>query len=210
MITNDRLFELKLEDYSRPRYLPAIKSYFGTMEEIIQMMLRMERNPKVATRYKETLEAAEYYDLDNDVTHTVAGQTVPILTPAKELSRLETSIHKKTWTYKTDDGNLYPCYASQIDVRQSLIQTEKGYEHCIQANITDLEVCYPVVGWTWVDLNIKGFPGMVTLRDRTHQMGLATTQRHYDFDQLEAAIKDATNPNTIDFNFLVADILAEG
>ena len=47
MITNERLFELKLEDYSRPRYLPAIKSYYGTMEEIIQLMIRMDNNPKV-------------------------------------------------------------------------------------------------------------------------------------------------------------------
>ena len=210
MITNERLFELKLEDYSRPRYLPAIKSYYGTMEEIIQLMIRMDNNPKVAMRYKETLEAAEYYDLDNEVTHTVAGQTVPVFTSVLEYSLLETSLRDKRWVYQTEDGNLYPCYAPRVDVRQSLIQTEKGYEYCVRANITELQVCYPVVGWSLVDLNIKGFPGMITLCDRTHQMTLATTQKHYDFKQLEAAMKDATNPDTIDFSLLVADSLAEG
>ncbi|MBO5785421.1 MAG: hypothetical protein J6R05_05070 [Bacteroidaceae bacterium] len=210
MIKKDQIFELKLEDYSYPRRMSAVKSYYGTMDEIIELMIRMEDDPHVCARYKETLDAAEFYDLDNEVTHTVAGQTLPVFTPVREISCLETSFPYKEWTYKGYNGALYPCYATNVDVRQSLIQTATGYELCIQANITDLRVCYTGVGWVCPNVVMKGFPGMVTYGDNTHRMALATSQKHYDFDELELAMADAMNPNSIHWPCLVVDILAEG
>lgn len=210
MFTKDQIYELNLEDYSCPRYTSAIKPYYGTMDEIIEFMIRLENHPEAYSRYKETLDAAEYYDLDNDVTHTIAGQTLPILNPVEEISRLETIRQDARWEYKAYNGTLYPCYASEIEMRQSLVETKLGYELCVQANITGLLVCFPGIGWMCPNSFIRGFPGMVSFEDNTHHMALAVSQMHYEFDERDLAMADATNPNSVDPACLVADIIAEG
>ena len=80
----------------------------------------------------------------------------------------------------------------------------------MQANITGLQICYPGVGWICPNGAIKGFPGMVTFCDNTHQMALAVSQCHYEFNEYDLAMADATNPYSINLACLVADILAEG
>ncbi len=210
MIKKDQIFELKLEDYSYPRYMSAVKSYYGTMDEIIEMMIRMEDDPHVRARYKETLDAAEFYDLDNEVTHTVAGLTLPMFIPVKEFSRVETTLRDKEWEYKTYSGSVYPCKATEIEMCQALIWTKTGFERCVQANITGLQVCYPGIGWTYIHGTIKGFPGMVTFDGNVHSMALAASQAHYTFDEFDQALSDTMNPNSVSLAGLVADILAEG
>lgn len=210
MFKKDHLFAITLEDYACPRYLPVTKSYYGSMDEMVDFMIRLEDNPATGARYKETLDAAEYYDLDNDMTHTVAGQTLPIFVPVVEVSRLETTRQDVRWEYKTYGGTVYPCYASKIEMRQSLIETPSGYELCVQANIIGLQVCYHGVGWLCPNGTIKGFPGMVTFGDNTHKMALAVSQYHYEFNEYDLAMADATNPYSVNLACLVADILAEG
>lgn len=210
MIKKDQIFELKLEDYSRPRYMSAIKPYYGTMDDMIEFMIRLEDNPNTCTRYQETLDAAEYYDLDNDLPHTVAGQTLSIFVPVTEISRLETTCQDVRWEYTAYSGSVYPCYASKIEMCQSLMETKSGYELCLRANITGLQVCYPGIGWICHNGITKGFPGMVTFADNTYQMSLAASQAHYEFNEYHLAMEDAVNPNSVNLACLVADILAEG
>ena len=210
MIKKDQIFQLKLEDYSRPRYMSALKSYYGTMDDLIAFMIRLEDNPNTCTRYKDTLHAAEFFDLDNEVDHTIAGQTLPVFVPVKELSAIETVLHDPSWVYTTYSGAQYPCKASQIELRQTLIQTDTCFERSVQAGITGLQVCYPCIGWVCPNGNVKGFPGMITYDGNTYSMALAAAQAHYDFEEYDWAMRDAMNVSTVDLGFLVADILAEG
>lgn len=210
MFKKDQIFELTLEDYSLPRYLPATKSYYGSMDSIIALMMRMEDDINVGARYKEMLDAAEYYDLDNEITHTVAGNTEPIFTPVQEIACMETTLYNKEWEYKAYNGTPYPCKASEIEVRQSLLETGFGYELCVQANIIGLSICYPGIGWMCPNSAIKGFPYMVSYGENTHRMALGTSQAHYQPHELEWAMADTLNPNSVNLACLVADILAEG
>lgn len=210
MFTKEAIYELKLEDYSTPRYMPAIKSYYGPMSDIIEFMNRLDDDPNTSSRYKDTLDAAEFYDLDNEVTHTVAGQTLSVFTPVNEISRLETTQENAEWTYKAFNGTIYPCKASNIIVRQSLVQSESGYELCVQANIIGLQVCYPCIGWICPNGAIKGFPGMVTFSDNSHCMALSVSQAHYDYEEYELAMVAAMDPHSVDLSILIADIIGEG
>lgn len=210
MITKDQIFELNLEDYSCPRYLPAIKYYYGTMDEIIDFMVRLEDNPDTCSRYKEMLDAAERYTLDNVPTHTVAGQALPIFTPVQEISRLETIRKDARWEYKTHNGTSYACRAPKIEICQTLVETKSGYELCVQANITGLQIRYPGIGWLCPNGNIKGFPGMVTFSNNTHHMALAVSQFNYNLDEYDLAMADAMDPHSVNLSCLVADILGEG
>ena len=210
MIDKDQIYELKLEDYSYPRYMPALKSYYGSMSDIIALVVRLEDDQATATRYKGTLEAAEYCDLGEELYHNMAGQMVPFCVPVEELSRLDTTVHNKEWVYTTFSGAQYPCKASEIELRQSLLRTNDGFVVSIRANIIGLQVCYPAFGWIYPKSKIDGFPGTVTYGEDTHRMELSATMAEYSFDELEFAKADALNPDLINWPCLVADIIAEG
>ena len=209
MYTKDTLFQIKLEDYAAPRYASVIKSYYGSMEEMIDMLTRLEDDPQACTRYKETLDAAEYYDLDDQATHTVAGKTLPIFTPATIVSRHEDTLEKPYWYYVTPDQRVFPCYATQIDLRQTLVETETGYDRCVQANLSDLCVCYQNTGWALPPV-MKGFPGMVVRDGDTFCMSLSALQAHYEFDELDRALRETADSSHVNLALLVADIIAEG
>ena len=99
MMNNKQYYEINLEDYSFPRYASAVKSYFGTMDDIINLMVRLADNDWTRIRYQETIDAAEYYDLDPEITPPVAGQVMPILTPVQEICRFETQLTDQDWYY---------------------------------------------------------------------------------------------------------------
>lgn len=210
MMNNEKIYEITLEDYSFPRYASEVKSYYGTLDDIINLMVRLSDNDWTRTRYQETIEAAEYYDLDNEITHTVAGQVLPILTPVREICRFETRLNNQHWDYTTTGGVVYPCWAYEVEVCQSLIQTENGYERCLRATLSDLSFCHQSVGWLNVNNAIKGFPGVVTFDDNCHKLNLFVSQHHYEFDELDAATADVVNVNTINLAAIMADIIAEG
>lgn len=210
MMNNKQYYEINLEDYSFPRHASAVKSYYGTMDDIIDLMVHLADNDWTRTRYQETIDAAEYYDLDPEITHTVAGQVLPILTPVQEICRFETQLTDQRWNYMTFSGAVYPCYAANVDACQTLIRTESGYERCLKAVISGLSICHHGTGWTTPSNVIKGFPGVVIWDGEHHCLNLFVSQAHYEFDELDMATTDVVDVSTIDLSAIMADILAEG
>ena len=189
MMNNKQFYEINLEDYSFPRHASAVKSYYGTMDDIINLMVHLADNDWTRTRYQEAIDAAEFYDLDNEIIHTVAGQVLPILTPVEEVARFETQLTNRSWYYTAYNGATYPCWAEHLDVCQTLIRTGDGYLRCLRASVSGLNICHHGTGWTTPGSAIKGFPGAVTWDGEHHTMNLS---------------------DAIDFSAIMADILAEG
>lgn len=207
---NKEIYEIKLEDYAFPRYASAVKPYFGTMDDIINLMAHLADNDWTRTRYQETIDAAEYYDLDLEITHTVAGQAFPILTPVEEIARFETQLTNRSWYYTAYNGTVYPCWAERLDICQTLIRTGDGYRRCLRATVSGLSVCHHAIGWANPSGVIKGFPGAVSWDGEHHTMNLSVPLAHYDFDDQNQAFADVVDVNAIDLSAIMADILAEG
>lgn len=210
MMNNKQYYEINLEDYSFPRYASAVKSYYGTMDDVINLMVRLADNDWTRIRYQETIDAAEYYDLDPEITHTVAGQVLPILTPVEEIARFETKLTNRSWYYTAYNGVVYPCWAENLDVCQTLIRAGDGYRRCLRASVSGLNVCHHSIGWANPTDVIKGFPGMVSWDGEHHTMNMFVPQAHYDFEAQDQAIADVVNVSTVDLSAIMADILAEG
>lgn len=211
MLNREEIFEICLEDYTQPRYTSAIRTYYGTVDEIRDLMDRLRNSTNgTAVRYNETINAVKYYDLDDEITHTVAGQTLPALKPVEELCRFETQLANRYWNYTTYDGSIFPCYASQIDVCQSLIATDSGYERCVKASFAGLCVYHHGVGWVNPCNHFKGFPGMVTFDGERAIATLFASQMHYEPEELDVAMADMMDVAKIRPSVAAADILGEG
>lgn len=210
MLEKKQIYEICLENYYYPRYASVAKSYYGTREEIDRLMAHLAKDPWTAMRYRQTIEAVENYDQDDQATHWVAGQEYPILIPAQEICRFETTLSDHKWNYKSYNGSVVACCAEQIHVCQLLIQDDLGYERCLSASTENLGICPHYPGWCHVNGIIRGFPGIVTWDgEHSHRMTLSTTQVHYAPDQLEQARADLVDPDCIDLSLLMADIFGE-
>lgn len=210
-MNNRQLYKIYLEDYSFPRHASFVKAYYGTQDDIVNLITQLADNNWTNTRYKETIEAAYSYDTEKESPfHTVAGQVFPFLTPVQEVCRFETQLTDQRWKYTAYGDKLYPCWASVVDVCQNLIRAEDGYERCVKACISNLHVCYHNSGWTLPNSTIKGFPGIVTWDGECHTLNLFVSLAHYDLDDLATATADVSDTSLIDLSAITADILAEG
>ncbi len=211
MKNHEDIFEICLEDYTQPRYTSAIRTYYGTEHEIRDLMDRLRNSTNgAAVRYNETIEAVDQYDLDDELTHTVAGQTLPVLKPVEEICRLKTQLSNHYWNYTTYSGAVFSCYASKIDVCQVLIATDSGYERCVKADFTGLCINHHGIGWVNPCNRFKGFPGMVTYDGEHSTVTLLTSQTHYEPAELDVAMADIMDISTIRIPVATADILGEG
>ena len=55
-----QLYRIYLEDYSYPRSISMVKPYYGTMDEIINLMAYLSESMGTSMRYQETIGAVEY------------------------------------------------------------------------------------------------------------------------------------------------------
>lgn len=203
-----QFYEIRLEDYSFPRYSSAIKSYYGTREDIDRLIAHLKDDDNLRVRYSETIEAVESYDGTNVPVHSVAGQIFPILTPVEEVCRFETQLADQNWTYVNQQDEVYPCKASTVEVCQNLIRTENGYERCLKVKTFGICISYQGYGWVCPNGVIKGFPGTVTFHDNfRHSMNLFVSQAHYSVDEFAQAMADMVNTDRIDLTAIAADIV---
>ena len=209
-MNNKQLYEIRLEDYSAPRYASAVKSYYGTKNDINNLICHLRNDDSIRARYSETIVAFETYDGTNLPVHNVAGQIVPILTSVQELSRLETRLTAPVWNFTECTGGIYPCRAEAVTVCQNLIRTDNGYERCLKAQVLNLEICFQRFGWCQPHDVIWGFPGIVTWDNDYHSLNLYVSQQHYGFDELEQATADVGDIHCINLGVLIADLLGEG
>lgn len=205
-----QLYEIRLEDYTFPRYASAIKSYYGTREDIDRLINHLNNNPNTCVRYRETIEAVESYDGTNVPVHNVAGQILPILTPVQEVSRFETQLTDQHWFYLAHGDKVYPCKADTLDICQILVHTDSDYVRCLRAQASNLRICYQGLGWIHPNALIKGFPGIITLRDKQHTMNLFAPLQHYTPDQLTQATADLTGNSMMDLAMFSAEMVGLG
>lgn len=210
MFNREEICEIRLEDYTQPRYMSAIRPYYGTKDAINDLMDRLKSIDGANVRYEETINAVDFYELDENTVHVVAGQALPVLKPVNEMIRVSAQLGSRYWNYIACNGYVYPCYASKIDACQSLICTDSGYERCLKVTLYDLAISFPGVGWVSYRNNFKGFPGMVVSDGDKVSLALFASQEHYEPGEGDSAKADVLDFEKIDLSVAVADILGEG
>ena len=207
---NDRQFyEICLEDYSAPRCMSIIKSYYGTMDDISELINYLRSDGSICMRYRETIEAVQNYDEAKIPVHSVAGRVFPILTPVQEVSRFETQLEDHQWNYTTQNSEVYPFHADKIDICQILLRTNTNYVRCLRAQASNLSICRQGMSWICPGDGIYGFPGIITQDGGRHMMQLFAAQQHYRLELLTKATADLADINKIDLSVFSADMLGE-
>lgn len=209
MLNNNPIYRIFLEDYSRPRWEAAAKPYYGTMDDIRNLMIYLSENEETRIRYGDLIDAVEWYDMDNDAVHTVAGREFPVLMPAEEVCGSEVLLEEQQGYYTGSSDAVYPVWADRVYIRQILLRMEDGLHRCVKASFEGFRLCSSGLGWICIRNSIKGFPGVVTWADNTHTMNLFVEQEVYDFDNQKLAMTDTMDTNMINLVGAIGDIMGE-
>lgn len=209
---NTQFYKTYLEDYSFPRYASVVKPYYGTEEDIYNVISTLADDEWTSKRYREIIEAVYTYDTDDkrfETVATIAGQVHPVMTPVEKIGHFETTLTNHSWIYTDYYGKVFPCQADSIEVYHVLLRTDKGYDRCMKATITGFSVCYHSAGWIQLCRNTKSFPGIVTYDEKRHIMNLMVCVDSYGFDELAVAASDLVDTACINMAALTADLLGE-
>lgn len=204
------LYEIRLEDYSFPRHSSAIKSYYGTWDDIGNLINHLNGDTNTRVRYRETIEGVQNYDEAQVPVHNVAGHILPVLTPVQEVSRFETQLTDQHWFYRAHGDEVYPCKADTLDICQILVHTGSDYVRCLRVQTYNLRICYHGLGWIHPNDMVKGFPGIITPEDNRHTMNLFAPLQHYTLDKLTQATADLTGISMTDLTVFSADMVGLG
>lgn len=210
MLNDNQIYQIYLEDYSKPRYISEGRPYFGTMDDIIDLMVFLEEEESTRIRYAELADAISCYDGNEEITHVVNGRKYPLLTEVNVLARHEIHLGEQHCLYTGYSGASYPIYADSVEVCQILVQDEMGYlVRCIKVSFTGLQICAHGIGWYIPGGYSKGFPGMITRKEGHHIMNMYVTAQYYAPWETETALKDLTNAEKIDLTAACKDILGD-
>lgn len=153
-----RYYRLELDDYSAVSFCSFGKYYFGTLEEIRSFIDAVDK--RCENSYRDLVSAFRAYEAgQTEVTHYVAFQKVPILTPAR-------LIHKETLVlgdYVWDHLNTWQCiYKMRCDRVETehlwLVCGDQGFR-TMKANFKSLQ--YEGVLGEWITIGedmLWGFP----------------------------------------------------
>ena len=207
---NDKqIYEISLEDYSFPRYMSITKSYFGTKNDITDLIDHLRSDGSIRTRYNETIDAFLNYEEDKIPVHSVAGRVFPILTPVQEISRFETKLEDHEWLYTTRNSEVYPFQADTVDICQILVRRKTDYVRCLRVQVSNLSICRHGMSWVCPGDGIYGFPGIITQDGERHSMRLFAPQQHYRLDSLARATADLADIKKLKLSIFSEDMLGE-
>jgi len=208
---SDQYYALYLDDYATPAFCSFDKLFIGTQSEILAVADRMGAD----IAYKETVAAIQNYFLGKKtVTHTIAYQTFPVLTPVESICSLEFTLNETIWNHQ----NVWDCtYIMKFDeavVHQLLIQHQNKYYRLIRASMKNL-CCDSETSFGWMPLNSRFWGHKCMMNVTTHNDGSYWVSNllyviQDSFDSLDDANNYWRDPGKLIFDSICDEIFGDG
>ena len=172
-----QFFGIQLEDYSLPEGVPMPKTYFGTLDQIGVVIDHLAADPVTAAKYASTIIAfRDYKNGHLGVTHTIAGQTMRLLTPVGFVH--ETMILEQNAEWYFNNGVYsHRVHADFMDLHQVLLIDGDMFLRCVRPCYEGLRYEDPCEGWTAMPACHYGFPYIYAAEPGWHYMRLYTLEQ---------------------------------
>lgn len=165
-----QFYEIQLEDRNAPTVI-AVNTYYGTQDDICELMIALEKSAETADFYKSTIHAFEQFlDGDQAATHMVAGKEVRLMTPMRFVCEADLLQCDAKWSYtvplspeigqadeETKAAQLL-MHAGFMDANQVLLQDGDRYIRCTRFCFEDVKFRDPVGMWHSLGIHYGGFP----------------------------------------------------
>ena len=183
-------YKLRLDCLVMPEEELIIKEFYGTLEQIGDLLSEIEKDEWWAEYYASTLDAWDKYRAgDHDAEHFVGKGVERMLTPVTEICRSGYLLDKVTWGYRDKFGCIMLADAELLDVKEYLLQDGFQFIRVAQYAFEGLYRVHSDKGWVIFDGVSRGIPCIID----SHGEGAAknrvmVVEEHYD--DIEAAKRD--------------------
>lgn len=209
----DRLYCLRLDDYSGPSFTSWGKPYYGTLADIQGLVDALSDDGKEhGLTITEMIDAFRaYLTGDHEVAHHVAYQEVPLLTPVEALGAKRLSQKHFSWEHTNTWGCIYPMRCDCVTIDLYWISGPEGFSRVVRAGFDNLAYMGSSDSWHPLRDGFWGFPEMIKTDGNTCSIRLAVLDKR--FENLDAALEDMAAAHTVsDVNFkrICDDIFGNG
>lgn len=159
IITDDpQYYRLDLDDYSAVSFCSFGKYYFGTLEEIRSFIDAVDKECKDS--HRELVSAFRDYDAGQTaVTHHVAFQEVPLLTPVRLLHKEKLVLENYAWEHLNTWQCIYKMRCEKVETEHLWVEYDGIGFRAMKANFTNLQHEGALGGWSPISGKMLwGFP----------------------------------------------------
>ena len=217
-------YALQLEDYARPAFSSATKWYYGTLEEIRDLMKYLAHSKNRRKSHKDTLRAfQEFCAGKEDATHDAAYGKRLLMKRVTCIAETELELKDYIWEHLNIWRWPCPLKASHILVKQCIIWDGERYIRCIKPTFAELcdESIREKGKWDSMHgIGFWGFPGMLREKETVHSCSLYIEEMFYDkesnrrkikrYKTAEEAIQDIGDAETVSFLSVCDEIFGDG
>lgn len=207
-----KLFKLLLDDYSIPSFSSFSKPYFGTLEDVSALIADLSADEDFKDGFSETKEAFDKYMAgETNVTHNIAYQDVPFLTPTTVYYEYEQPIGKMEWHHVNTWGCIYEMKFDSADVRHFWLKDGDKFYRVMKARVKN--ICHKNTQNEWVDGTSMfwGFPCMLVVDGDILFNRLACVEKIFDsFSDMTNDYMSFMEMPDVEFQQFCNDIFGDG
>lgn len=208
---NKEFYKITLTDCAIPSFCSGGKDYYGTIEEVEDLITAIKNNNSIESDI-DGLQAAEYKSGNIECEHAVAYSKAKFLTPVKLIAENELIVDKHKWKHINIWHCPYYMNAGISHFKQVVLQDDENYIRVIKPEFDELRYAIEeqsesqdkIGGMFW------GFPEMIKYDSRTKK----TLSRLYLYEERYSdkatACRDLDNTEKIDLRSFCDDIFGDG
>ena len=192
-------YGMQMDSMVMPEEDFAIKQFFGTLEQVDDLLAEIDKDALWRDYYASTIAAWEAYQSgDEFAMHYAGGQVERFLKPVVEVCRSAFLLEKPEWIYQNKCGCLLRARADVVGVHQVVLWDGNIFIRCARYGFEGLERAHSDRGWIPYDGTSCGVPCMID----SHGTGDAYSRLFVveeTYDNLDAAKWDIQQGNKLNY-----------
>lgn len=212
-MNQEQYYSIEFDDYSTSGFASLAKQFFGTIDEISELIGLLVADPELCGRFSDTAEALDSFLKGVvDAQHTVCYEKRRLLTPVDLIYKRDADLDSREWEHLNVWGSPYKMKADRIKASQAVFKTGDQYRVGIKCTFENL--CYLGISLdgrdAWIKLNdsLWGFPNIFEVGERFHRYRLYTLKD--GFSSLEEAVSVVDNEAELEFERILDDVFGDG
>ena len=210
MNRKEAMYRINLEDCSAASFTSFSKPYYGSLDEIRELLLTIKNDPQFAGCCTEVLDAffKMYEKGRRGVTHYVAYQEVPLLERVTILGKRDFTLNNYSWEHINTWGCPYKMRCKSALISQNWVSRKNEFSRCFKVIFEGLEY-EGLNGWVKIGHMLWGYPHMIEFEDPLIYNRLMMQDEV--FPSLREAMDSLENSSqTFDFSEFCNDIFGDG
>ena len=206
-------YKLVLDDYATPSFISWYKDFFGTLDEISELIEALKTDRRTRESHQQTIDAFEsFLNGNTEAEHIVAYNRQRLLTPVEIIKSSDTFLQTVIWDHSNVWDCIYRMKTDAVNVQRAIFKTDGSYVIGIKVHFQKLYYQTQKLDspdkWNQLKDGFWGFPKLFDISEDILRYRLYTAMNRYP--DLCSAEEDFADEDQIDFKQIIDDVFGDG